>query len=138
MMKLGEEIRDKYYYLFKIAERVAIKLYNYEVKNLKNSEIIENLETDSSNFDEDFELLYYRGQKLLTEMECMVINYRYFKEYSFNEIAELCNIKVNTLLSHHRRGLQKLRPFYSLAYQDQPYAKDLDEKELKYYNLLKY
>lgn len=46
----------------------------------------------------------------LREIERIVITQRYYGDFSFAEIAEANDIKLNTVLSHHRRALEKLRP----------------------------
>ena len=48
--------------------------------------------------------------KTLREIERIVITQRYYGDFSFAEIAEANGIKLNTVLSHHRRALEKLRP----------------------------
>lgn len=46
----------------------------------------------------------------LREIERIVITQRYYGDFSFTEIAEANDLKLNTVLSHHRRALEKLRP----------------------------
>ena len=48
--------------------------------------------------------------KTLREIERIVIVQRYYGNFSFNEIAKANGLKLNTVLSHHRRALSKLRP----------------------------
>ncbi len=48
--------------------------------------------------------------KTLREIERVVVTQRYFGDYSFRRIAEANGLKLNTVLSHHRRALAKLRP----------------------------
>ena len=48
--------------------------------------------------------------KTLRDVERVVITQRYYGDFSFNEIAEANGLKLNTVLSHHRRALGKLRP----------------------------
>lgn len=48
--------------------------------------------------------------KTLREIERIVITQRYYGDFSFREIANQNGIKLNTILSHHRRALAKLRP----------------------------
>ena len=54
-------------------------------------------------------------QSLLTlkQIEQIVIRERYYGEFSFREISERHGINLNTILSHHRRALEKLRPIIS-------------------------
>ncbi len=46
----------------------------------------------------------------LKQIEQIIIRERYYGEFSFREISERNNINLNTVLSHHRRALEKLRP----------------------------
>ena len=48
--------------------------------------------------------------KVLREIERIVITQRYYGEFTFAEIAQSNGLKLNTVLSHHRRALSKLRP----------------------------
>jgi RNA polymerase sigma factor (sigma-70 family) len=48
--------------------------------------------------------------KTLREVERIIINQRYYGNFTFAEIAKSNGIKLNTVLSHHRRALSKLRP----------------------------
>lgn len=44
------------------------------------------------------------------DIERIVVTQRYYGDFSFTEIAEANGLKLNTVLSHHRRALEKLRP----------------------------
>ena len=48
--------------------------------------------------------------KILRDIERIVITQRYYGDFSFAEIAKANGLKLNTVLSHHRRALSKLRP----------------------------
>jgi len=48
--------------------------------------------------------------KVLRDIERVVITQRYYGDFSFAEIAKANGLKLNTVLSHHRRALGKLRP----------------------------
>jgi len=48
--------------------------------------------------------------KVLRDIERVVITQRYYGDLSFIEIANANGLKLNTVLSHHRRALGKLRP----------------------------
>lgn len=48
--------------------------------------------------------------KTLRDVERIVISERYYGFFSFAEIAQRHGLKLNTVLSHHRRALNKLRP----------------------------
>jgi len=47
---------------------------------------------------------------MLRDIEQIVITQRYYGDFSFAEIAKFNGLKLNTVLSHHRRALAKLRP----------------------------
>jgi DNA-directed RNA polymerase specialized sigma24 family protein len=47
---------------------------------------------------------------ILRDIERLVITQRYYGNYSFVDIAKANGLKLNTVLSHHRRSLNKLRP----------------------------
>ena len=51
--------------------------------------------------------------QILKQIEQIIINERYYINFSFKEISERHNINLNTVLSHHRRALEKLRPVFS-------------------------
>jgi len=48
--------------------------------------------------------------KVLRDIERVVIAGRYYGDLSFAQIANANGLKLNTVLSHHRRALGKLRP----------------------------
>ena len=52
----------------------------------------------------------------LKHIEQIIINERYYANFSFREISERNGINLNTVLSHHRRALEKLRPILSLYF----------------------
>lgn len=45
----------------------------------------------------------------LREIEKTIILQHYYRDFTFSEISKANNIKLNTVLSHHRRALEKLR-----------------------------
>ena len=59
--------------------------------------------------------------KTLRDIERIVITERYYGDFSFAQIAEANGLKLNTVLSHHRRALAKLRPQLTkyLAYEEE-------------------
>lgn len=50
--------------------------------------------------------------KVLRDVERIVIHQRYYENFSFAEIARANGLNLNTVLSHHRRALDKLRPVF--------------------------
>jgi RNA polymerase sigma factor (sigma-70 family) len=51
-----------------------------------------------------------KSLQTLKQIEQIIIRERYFSDFSFREISENHGINLNTVLSHHRRALEKLRP----------------------------
>jgi len=54
--------------------------------------------------------LILQSLQTLKQIEQIVIRERYYGEFTFREISERHGINLNTILSHHRRALEKLRP----------------------------
>ncbi|MDR1689338.1 MAG: RNA polymerase sigma factor [Clostridiales bacterium] len=46
----------------------------------------------------------------LKAIERIIVTQRYYGNFSFAEIADANNLNINTVLSHHRRALEKLKP----------------------------
>ena len=53
----------------------------------------------------------------LKSVEQTIIRERYYGNFTFREIGERHGIKLNTVLTHHRRALEKLRPILSLYFE---------------------
>jgi len=53
----------------------------------------------------------------LKHVEQVIISERYYGDFSFSEISERNGINLNTVLTHHRRALEKLRPVLSLYFE---------------------
>ena len=66
---------------------------------------------------EDTELIL-QSLQTLKQIERIVIHERYYGDFSFREISERHGIKLNTVLSHHRRALEKLRPVFTTCFPD--------------------
>jgi DNA-directed RNA polymerase specialized sigma24 family protein len=54
----------------------------------------------------------------LSQIQQIVIKERYYGQFSFADIALRHSIKLNTVLSHHRRALMKLRDELAPTYQN--------------------
>jgi RNA polymerase sigma factor (sigma-70 family) len=52
----------------------------------------------------------FASLQILKQVERIIVTERYYENFSFREISENHGIKLNTVLSHHRRALEKLRP----------------------------
>ena len=61
----------------------------------------------------------FQSLQTLKQIEQIIIKERYYGNFSFKEISERHNINLNTVLSHHRRALEKLRPALT-KYFDHP------------------
>jgi RNA polymerase sigma factor (sigma-70 family) len=55
----------------------------------------------------------FASLQILKQVERIIITERYYNDFSFREISETYGIKLNTVLSHHRRALEKLRPVFT-------------------------
>jgi RNA polymerase sigma factor (sigma-70 family) len=69
--------------------------------------------------------------QILKQIERIIINERYYGNFTFKEISERHNINLNTVLSHHRRALEKLRPvlsrYFDFRESDYHYGKKFDK-----------
>ena len=76
---------------------------------------------DEDNFVDEVEkaedtAAILQSLETLKRIERIIINERYYGNFSFREISERHGINLNTVLSHHRRSLEKLRPVLSLYF----------------------
>lgn len=69
--------------------------------------------------------LIFESLDTLKEIERVVIIQRYYGDYTFAEIAKSNNIRLNTILSHHRRALERLRPKLAQFSQDRVMTKKI-------------
>jgi len=103
--------------------RIAYKVFH---KNeLDNNNIIrfglDKPLIDEDNFVDEIEKAedteaILKSLQTLKDIEQIIINERYYGYFSFREISERHGININTVLSHHRRALEKLRPILSLYF----------------------
>ena len=112
-----EESKENYGYLSVVSIRLAYRKFmaqatdfqqvylDAEGTSLLDETDVANeiIRTESSN-------AVLESLKVLREIERIVITQRYYGEFSFAEIAKVNGLKLNTVLSHHRRALSKLRP----------------------------
>lgn len=104
--------------------RVAYKVFH---RNDRDSDTQINFDLtapliNEDNFVDEIEKaddtrLILQSLQTLKQIEQIVIRERYYGDFSFREISERHNIKLNTILSHHRRALEKLRPILSLYFK---------------------
>ena len=55
--------------------------------------------------------------QVLKSIEQIIVKERYYGDFTFREISERHGINLNTVLTHHRRALEKLRPVLSLYFE---------------------
>ncbi|MCL2856092.1 MAG: RNA polymerase sigma factor [Defluviitaleaceae bacterium] len=60
---------------------------------------------------------------VLKDIERVIVEERYYGDFTFKEIAERTGIKLNTVLSHHRRALERMRPVFTKYFD---YSKGAD------------
>lgn len=103
--------------------RTAYKVYH---RNDRDNNIMVSFELTAALIDEDSFVdeiekaddtaLILQSLQTLKQVEQIIINERYYGNFSFREISERHGINLNTVLSHHRRALEKLRPVLSLYF----------------------
>ena len=134
------EENENYPYLAKVCTRLAIKQFNlmkWEIKNLNNfqdmEERIPSFQNNTSTSIENMEI-----KDALTKLrvvEQKILDLKYYKNYTFREICEETGIKLNTILSHHRRALDKLRPHFSnifdISCNEKSIKKKVNKKHFK-------
>jgi len=96
------------------------KAYKVFHKNDKDKNILVNFDLTAPLIDEDSFVeeiensddteFIFQSLQTLKKIERAIINERYYEDFSFREISEKHGININTVLSHHRRALEKLRP----------------------------
>lgn len=112
--------KENFGYLSTICIRIAFKYFKKDYYGISNKTCID----DCLNFISEKDFVYdilksedtaaiLESLDKLKEIERIVITQRYYGNFTFAEIAEKNNIKLNTILSHHRRALEKLRPVFS-------------------------
>ena len=108
--------KENYGYLSTVCIRLAYKCFMMQTKDFKRNQNPEGTslldETDIVNEliqAEDITLIL-ESLKTLRDIERIVITQRYYGDFSFDAIAKANDLKLNTVLSHHRRALDKLRP----------------------------
>ena len=110
---------DKYNfgYLSVACIRAAYKVFH---RNDKDSNITVSFDLTAPVIDEDSFVdeiekaedtaVILQSLQTLKQVEQIIIRERYYSDFSFREISERYGINLNTVLSHHRRALEKLRP----------------------------
>lgn len=116
-----DEKNRNFGYLSVICIRIAYKLFQ-KSNLMEHTGIVSNELVCEDDFVAD--ILHNEDTKLilnsldtLRAIEKIVISERYYKGFSFREISERHDINLNTILSHHRRALEKLRPKLSKYFE---------------------
>jgi len=104
--------------------RTAFKVYH---RNDRDNDIMVDFELtspliDEDNFVEEIEkaedtAFILQSLQALKQIEQIIIYERYYGEFSFREISERHGININTIFTHHRRALEKLRPIISSYFE---------------------
>lgn len=116
--------------------RTAYKVFH---KNDRDNNITVSFEISKPLIDEDSfvdEIInaedtafILQSLQILKQIERIIVNERYYGNFTFKEISERHNINLNTVLSHHRRALEKLRPvlsrYFNFSESDYHYGKKL-------------
>lgn len=85
---------------------------NFELFSMSTPLIDEDSFVDEIEKADDTKFIV-ESLQTLKQIEQIIISERYYGEFSFCEISEHHGINLNTVLSHHRRALEKLRPVLS-------------------------
>ena len=111
-------------YLSLACIRTAYKLYH---RNDRDNGITADYELtapliDEDSFVEEIEkaedtAFILESLQTLKQVEQIVIRERYYGEFSFREISERHGINLYTVLSHHRRALERLRPILASYFE---------------------
>jgi RNA polymerase sigma-70 factor (ECF subfamily) len=115
--KSYQQEKENYGYLSVVCIRLAYRKFAVQTSNfqqvyldaegtslLDETDIVDEIiQTENTN-------AVLESLKILRDIERIVVEQRYYGEFSFAEIAKANGLKLNTVLSHHRRALSKLRP----------------------------
>ncbi len=90
------------------ADKVMLSDYDEAISFLDGEEVVNEI----ISAEDTAEIL--SSLDVLKEIERVIILQHYFGDFSFAQIAKENGIKLNTVLSHHRRALEKLRSRLSI------------------------
>jgi len=121
----GEELIGNFAYMSKVCERVAFRVYRS--KRDAGARARAGIEIEAVQGAEDQAQALLDGEAVeaiatsletLREIERIIVEQRYYRFSTFQEIARNTGIKLNTVLSHHRRALEKLRPRLAVYFDE--------------------
>ena len=129
--------KENYGYLSVVCIRLAYRKFMAQAKDFQQiyldsegTSLIDESDIVDELIREDDTSAVLESLKILRDIERIVVTQRYYNNFSFVEIAKQNGIKLNTVLSHHRRALQKLRPQLTklLGYEkEQSYEQNIME-----------
>ena len=115
--KSYEPEKENYGYLSVVCVRLAYRRFMAQATDFKQSyldaegtSLIDETDIADEIIQAENANAVLESLKVLRDIERVVITQRYYGDFSFAEIAKNNNLKLNTVLSHHRRALGKLRP----------------------------
>lgn len=128
-LKISTPEQENFGYLSKVCVRLAYRLYKKQRGQTEVSLV------DLLVGEEDVTaqiIAHERASDVLTsldtlrEVERVIVVLRYYEDCSFAEISRRTGINLNTVLTVHRRALEKLRPRLSriLALEKEPSLRD--------------
>jgi RNA polymerase sigma-70 factor (ECF subfamily) len=109
--------KENYGYLSVVCIRLAYRMFISQANAHKQV----HLDTEGTSLIDESDIAHeliksedshaiLESLKTLRDIERVVITQRYYGDFSFSQIAKANGLKLNTVLSHHRRALGKLRP----------------------------
>ena len=112
-----EPEKENYGYLSVVCIRLAYRKFMVQATDFKQSYLdsegtllIDETDIADEIIQTENVSAVLESLKILRDIERIVIAQRYYGDFSFAEIAKANGLKLNTVLSHHRRALGKLRP----------------------------
>ena len=112
-----EPEKENYGYLSVVCIRLAYRKFMAQASDFKQSyldaegtSLIDETDIADEIIKSENASAVLESLKILRDIERIVMTQRYYGDFSFAEIAKNNNLKLNTVLSHHRRALGKLRP----------------------------
>lgn len=122
---LPDKNKCNFAYLSKVCIHIAYRQFkkiDIDEKSLINIDNILGFVNEDDIIDEIIEsedtAEILTSLEILKQIERIIVLQRYYGDFSFAEIAQKNGMKLNTVLSHHRRALEKLRPHLSKFVDD--------------------
>ncbi len=115
--KSYEPEKENYGYLSTVCIRLAYRIFMAQSSDFKQiyldaegTSLLDETDVAEEIIRAENAYAVLESLKILRDIERIVITQRYYGDFSFAQIAEANGLKLNTVLSHHRRALNKLRP----------------------------